>query len=42
MHDAKPTYAAIPQLGENTEGVLKELLNYDDAQLEMLRQNKVI
>lgn len=42
MHDAKPTYAAIPQLGENTEGVLKELLNYDDAQMELLRQNKVI
>lgn len=42
MNDVKPNYAAIPQLGENTDGVLKELLNYDDAQLELLRQNKVI
>lgn len=42
MNDVQTVYSAIPQLGENTDNVLKELFNFDEAKLNQLRQNKVI
>ena len=42
MENSEPTYGAEPLLGENTDEILKNLLNYDETKINSLKQNEVI
>ena len=42
MADSQVTYGPVPLLGEHTDKILTELLNYDAAKLSALRASKII
>ncbi len=42
MANSKTSYSRPPLLGEHTDSILKELLNYDDDKIDLLKKSKSI
>lgn len=42
MYETQPCYSMAPQLGEHTEAILKNMLQYDEAKINELKEQGVI